>query len=318
MRLLPRSAQTEKTLNLVFVHQPRKHSSFDLEAIALKIRSIAPEIKIFGVLPADTADVIPEKEWSRPTLTVSFGQVHNFIPRRGPVYENRFVTKLEQFKRFRSLGIDTPVTAPYTPGMILDPAQWGPFVMMKPSDPGLTSTGQNLFVFRTASLSGRRLPKDHPSCRMPILLQQWIDTGEHITSYRCLTLFGAVMYGAVLWRADPRPSLTSPDAMIEAMPAGSDRSMTKVCDDAQILAFGARMAEAFPRHPILGCDLLREEATGKLYAIEVNAGGNVWHFSSPRTEPWRTHDGTEKLKRKFSSFDVAAAVLARKTRQEAR
>lgn len=318
MSLVPRPARAEKTLNLIFVHQPRKHSRFDLEAIALKITAIAPEIKIFGVLPTDTADVIPEREWSRPTITVSFGHVRNFIPRRGPVYENRFVPKLEQFKRFRSLAIDTPVTAPYVPGTILDPATWGPFVMLKPSDPDLTSTGQNLFLFRTTALSGRRLPADHPSQGKPFILQQWIDTGEYITSYRCLTLFGAVMYGAVLRRADPRPGLDSPDAVIESMPAESDRGVSKSCDDPEILAFGARMAEAFPRHPILGCDLLREAATGKLYAIEVNAGGNVWHFSSPRTGPWRTHDGTEKLKRRFSSFDVAAAVLARKTREEAR
>ena len=314
---LPGKPEAPKTLNLVFVHQPGKHSHDDIQAISSRILAIAPEIKIFGVLPTHGPDSIPDEDWQRPTLTVSFGRVRDFIPRRGPVYENRFVPKLEQFRRLRAAGVDTPHTAPYRQGMELDPGQWGAFVIMKPSDRELTSTGTHLQVFRTRSLSGRILPEDHASRKAPMLLQQWIDSGENMTCYRCLTLFGAVLYGSVSRSTDPRPDLESPDEMIEAMRAESDRGNNLACNDPDLMAFAARMAEAFPRHPILGCDIIREAGTGRFYAIEVNAGGNVWHFSSQRTAPWRTHDNNEKLKRYFSSFDVAAEVLARKTRTEA-
>ena len=308
----------EKTLNLILVHQPRKLSHTDFDAIAAKIVQIAPEIHIFGVLPTETVDVIPKAHWARPTLTVSFGRVGRFVPLRGPIYENSSVPKLQQFRSFLAHGLLTPHTDLYRSGMPLDPHQWGPFVILKPLDLAHTSNGKNLQVFRTTALSGRRLPDDHPSHRMPMLVQSWIDTGEQMSSYRCLTLFGALLYSMKLLRAEPRPSLGSPDHIIEAMPAESDRGNRTRNHDRTIWDFAAAMAGVFPRHPILGCDIIKEEKTGKLYALEVNAGGNVWHFSSASTERWRTYEKTHSLKVEFSSFETAAEVLVRKARLEAR
>lgn len=308
----------EKRLNLIFVHQPTRLSHVDLEVIAGKIIRLAPEIKVHGVLPTDGPEALARQEWTRPTLTVSFGPVRRFVPLRGPIYENKAVPKLAQFRAFRAQGIATPHTAAFLPGMELDPAVWGPFVILKPSNTAQTSNGLHLQVFRTQSLSRRSLPGDHPARRIPMLVQQWIDTGERLTSYRCLTLFGASLYGSKSQSLDPHPPLDSPDEVIETMQAESDRGQNKMCTETKYMDFAARMAKAFPRHPILGCDILEEEGTGTLYAIEVNAGGNVWHFSSPRTAPWRSVDGTERLKRAFSSFDVAAEVLVKLTRAEAR
>jgi hypothetical protein len=77
------------------------------------------------------------------------------------------------------------------------------------------------------------------------------------------------------------------------------------------------MAGAFPRIPILGCDIIREAPTGRLFAIEVNAGGNVWHISSPRTKQWRTLNGTMALVRAFDTYQRAARVLVGITRKHA-
>jgi hypothetical protein len=316
--IVARKAAPPKTLNLIYVHQPDHLWHYDIEAIAKNMSAIAPEIKFLGVMKDQSADVISPAEWSRPTLTFSFGPVRHFIPPRGPVYENRFVSKLDQFRAFRRLGVPTPHTAAYRHGMDLNPADWGPFVILKPSDPANMSNGLYLQVFRTVALSGRQLPHDHPSRRLRMLVQQWIDTGEKLTAYRCLTLFGAVLYLTQTQRTEARPSLDSPDNIIEAMPAESDRGQTTRARDRSLMEFAPRMAEAFPRHSILGCDILREHSTGRLYALEVNGGGNVWHFSSPRTAPWRTFEKTLSLRTEFSSFEIAAEVLARKTRLEAR
>lgn len=314
------TGQVAKTLNLVFVHQPNKLSHVDFEVIAGKIAEIAPEIRIFGVDRRDTPDVISKEDWQRPTLTLSFGSVGRFVPPRGPIFENRAVSKLEQFRRFLAHGVETPHSAPFRPGMALDPAEWGPLVIMKPLDPRATSIGKNLQVFRTRSLSGRALPPAHPAHAMPMLLQRFIDTGVNMRSHRCLTLFGTVLYGNISTCPRQRPPLDSPDEEIEAMPAEPVRAEMKIQihEDPELFAFASGMAAAFPSHPILGCDILREAGTGKLYAIEINGGGNVWHFSSPRNEEWRSFESTQRLKRHFSSFEKAAEVLARKTRQEAR
>ena len=139
-----------------------------------------------------------------------------------------------------------------------------------------------------------------------------------LTAFRCLTLFGAALYLTCSEREQPRPPLDAPDAVIEAMPAEADRARNAITHDREVADFAAAMATAFPRHPILGCDVLREAVTGRLHAVEVNAGGNVWHFSSPRTARSRTFERTHRLKSEFSSFETAARVLALKTRQEAR
>ena len=40
-------------------------------------------------------------------------------------------------------------------------------------------------------------------------------------------------------------------------------------------------SETQASHRLLGIDVVRDIASGKSWVLEVNAGGNVWHFSSP-------------------------------------
>jgi hypothetical protein len=51
--------------------------------------------------------------------------------------------------------------------------------------------------------------------------------------------------------------------------------------DPDVLELARKVHAAFPNIPRLGTDILREAATGKLYVLERNPGGNTWHFSSP-------------------------------------
>lgn len=316
----PFSANREKSLNLILVHNPLKLSRVDFEVISAQIAKIAPEIRTFIVDPRNSSDVISTEDWRRPTLTVSFGSVGRFVSLRGPILENRVVSKLDQYGRFVECGVETPRSARFTPGMTLDSAAWGPLVILKPLDHNETSVGKNLQVFRTESLSGRTLAADHPAKTRPMLIQSFIDTGSHMRMHRCLTLFGTVLYCNRSTSPRQRPPLDSPDSEIESMSAEPVRSeMTiELYEDPELFAFATRMAAAFPAHPILGCDILREEGTGKLFAIEINGGGNVWHFSSPRNAGSRSFERTQTVKRHFSSFERAADVLARKTREEAR
>jgi hypothetical protein len=103
--------------------------------------------------------------------------------------------------------------------------------------------------------------------------------------------------------------------------------MLKHEDDTLELA--RRVHDAFPTIPLLGIDIIREEKTGKLFVIECNAGGNVWHFSSKTNVPLRRILGgaslvgakkAEEVARQmhidqFGAFDRAAEVLVRKTRE---
>ena len=53
-----------------------------------------------------------------------------------------------------------------------------------------------------------------------------------------------------------------------------------VCNDPEIIALGERAHKAFPESPVIGVDIIRHSQSGRLYMLETNPHGAVWHFSS--------------------------------------
>ncbi len=62
---------------------------------------------------------------------------------------------------------------------------------------------------------------------------------------------------------------------------------------------------------MLGCDIVREVSGSRLFAIEVNAGGTVWHLSSLRTNNSRTITSVQNYLKIFNSYDKAELALIR-------
>ena len=77
--------------------------------------------------------------------------------------------------------------------------------------------------------------------------------------------------------------------------------------------------EALPEIPLKGCDLLRDVTTGKFYVIELNSGGNTWHFSSNFFAETRKKTPELELARRqqFDYARTAARVLVVRTKAEA-
>jgi hypothetical protein len=162
-----------------------------------------------------------------------------------------------------------------------------------------------------------------------VLVQQFIDTGPLPTHWRVLTLFGAPLYCMKFWCPIERPPLDAPDeaienAIIETKHPSLKRKhgmldMRALESTPEILSFATRIHDAFPTMPLLGVDILRDHATGNLYVIEINAGGNVWHFSSARSALGREHGmPLEQRVAQFGAWDVAANALIAITRKHAR
>jgi hypothetical protein len=119
--------------------------------------------------------------------------------------------------------------------------------------------------------------------------------------------------------------LRPPLAEIAADPLGIIASNNKemggrvrsICNDAEVIACGERAHEAFPECPVLGVDIIRESQSGRLYVLEVNPHGCVWHLSSPlsrKIDPSHVRD----LYTQFNALDRAADILIEKTRSAAR
>lgn len=74
-----------------------------------------------------------------------------------------------------------------------------------------------------------------------------------------------------------------------------------------------------PGIPLQGLDIMRDVRDGQLYALESNAGGNTWAFSSKLGENTRrVLGGAAAMIDQFGAWDVAADALIKRTYADAR
>jgi len=324
----PTSGSHGKRL-LVLVRAAGRQSFEDFLEIAQEIVAAAPEILVHIVTPQDTADAVPAYKWRLPSLTVSFSETKRFVPPRGPVLANRQIKKQDQHARFAALGIATPVTERFSFGKAYGEDRFGPLAVLKTLPLDKSSFANSLQLFRTRRLSELRasdFPTTHFLRQAPALVQQFIDTGPNPAYFRVLALFGEPLLWMKVFSPIARASLDAPDQDIERIAVdprmgavarafdAADGISYDVPDD--VLAFARHMTTAFPTVPLQACDILTEHQTGKHFAIEINAGGNTWDFSSERVaEGIKMFGGREGLIARYDPWPRAARALIAKVRE---
>lgn len=314
------------TRHLILGYRPGWQSPDDLAAIAAHAHDIDPSIGTFILSTVRRNSVSRRLASARPTLIVSAGPIRVFAPRRGRVYQGQVIPKVDELRRLEGAGLPVPRWALLTPELRLDPAEWGEFVVVKPTDIPSSSHGEGIQLMRTARVRYRapeEYPSRHPGRYGPMLVQRFIDTGRYISAHRVLTLFGEPLYAITDLSEQLRPSLRAPDDDIERAQIASQaiKAQQKVfVNDADVLALARRADAAVPEVPVKGIDILREAATGALYVLELNCGGNTWHFSSHQQAAARVENGAEFERARYRQFDAmrtAARVLVARTLSEA-
>jgi hypothetical protein len=311
-----------KSRTLILVNHPDRQKREDFEEIKVKIEAFTPEIDVQIADGSKSANQLDEGVWQRPCLVVSFAELATFLPKRGRIYYCRPIPKFEQLVRLSRAGIPVPLSAQLVFGKPLDNRFWGPLVVLKPTALGFMSQGA-VYLMRTkrvAELADVIFPPGHPSRQSPVLVQQFVDTGEVPSYYRVLTLFGEPLYCIWASTAAPRPPLDAPDeALFKARIAinaefGGNR---RTANDPDVLALARRAYAAMSGIPLQGVDIIREKATGRLFVLEINPGGNTWHFSSRHVE--RIPNAIPRSERiaQFGAWDVAARILIKKTMEQA-
>jgi hypothetical protein len=304
---------TSRNKNLILVHRGVEYEK-DFDEIAAKVNSLDPTITIYHLPMTLDAD-LPVSAWQYPTLTVALNSHFRIPIRRGPILRNSPIEKLTQQEIFRNNNIATPPAMPFQFGMKLDPFLFGDFVILKPADLEATSTGQGIKVFRRERIENLGLADLPDRLLQRYLVQRFVHTGSFPSNFRATTFLGGVMTLEKFVGCSPTPPLTSPDHEIENADfvAKNDRAYSFV-DDSSVLSFAERVAAAFPTIPLLGIDII-QSVSNKLYALEVNAGGNTWHYSSKMWEHHREKDPGYylKMRTQFGAFDIAARRLTEAT-----
>jgi hypothetical protein len=318
---------------LILIHRGPEYER-DFTEIVQKVVAIDPTIQVF--FSSVQAKVrLPPQVWERPTLVVSLSDKFALPIKRGTVLRSVQISKLGQAKRAREGGIEVPAILPFEFGMRLDPIVFGPLVILKPMT---FSSHGHVQLFRRARAEMLRptdFPRNHVIHHDPqgYLVQKFIDTGEYPSWNRVITFLGQPIYAVNGSLTVARPLLNSPDEILEkatvAIQGGSRQREWRVDEDVMSLA--KRVGQVFSEVPLLATDILRDAQSRKLYFLECNPGGNVWHFSSDQPggiglrlqlgevekhgEKKALDLGRRRMIDQFGAFDVIARALVKKVQQ---
>jgi len=321
-----KSLQPALQRHLVIVHQPGWQAASDWHEIARMVRRIDPTTGVMVVSFDRPGLEIRKLAATLPSLVFSPGPLGKFVPERGKVYHGRLIHKFEQLYRLDQAGVRVPMSTVLGPDTTLDPAVWGEFVVLKPTDIITSSKGTGIQLMRTVRvryIKPEDYPEGHPGRLGPMVVQQFINSGPRMPHYRVLTLFGEPLYCQMSEAGEDRVDLSSDDETIEAAPVAMNVLLGKTKTflyRADVVALARAAYRAVPEAPLQGCDIIRDAATDRLFVLELNPGGNTWHFSSNFQAPLRAIDGAEHEARRrwhLDAFGTAAHVLADVTRREA-
>jgi hypothetical protein len=304
--------------NLIIAY-PGNARLADFMEITKHIRAQAPEIHVYLV---SRKCALPEHfiVSKRPTLIFCPQTLDRKRFPPGKVYTGRIISKIEQMRVLKQYGLSVPRWTLIEPGMHYSSTEWGRVVIVKPS--GISGTySRGISACTPEKVAYQRpwdYPEGHPGRDGPMFIQRFINTGLHPSQIRVLTLFGEPLYAEEIRAEEPQPmpELLTPESLAAwvVTPVRVKRSRSFVQDE-NVLRFARRIYGAFPDIPLQACDIIREAETGRLYVLEINPGGNTWHFSS--------HFGQHQLiegrrrEEQFDAFKLAARVLVERTRNEA-
>ena len=255
-----------------------------------------------------------------PTLVFSPLPLRKFRPVRGRVFAGQILPKSEEYQALDAAGIPVPRWGLLGPDITPDLSDFPDYVVTKP-DRGWR--GANVKIKRRGRVRYKPPPNGEEVESPYTLVQEFIYTGRWPVSYRVTSLFGQVIH---CWRVEAdqsRRPLTSPDAFAGGETGGgmsivssARNSVFTLCDDPEIIKFGTDAHRAFPDIPLLGVDVVRDAVTGRLYVLEVNASGYVWHLDS-ETGRGIQQDHKLDFRKQFGAIERAAEALVAQTRANA-
>ena len=297
----------------------RSESIDDFHQIAKRAHRLDPSIAVIPIAEHLHSSLIPKPLLNLPILVIFLVNppAKEFALTAKMAVKN--MTKLEEYEHFKKYNIPCLPIEEFTWGMTLDKSTYGDWVVLKPQN--IQSTGKDVNMVPTdliPTLTLEDFPADHLMRQDQYYVQKFVKTGEKPSHYRVLVFLDTVLYIRKNESIYNYPNLNDDIKTKLAKTVGSNFSGHRkfsMANDEKISEFALKISSSFPKNPILGIDIIREENTGALFVLETNPGGNVWHFSSNYTAklPEDKKATREQCLKQFNAFDRAAEALVKQT-----
>ncbi|MEA2709727.1 MAG: hypothetical protein QOF78_2328 [Phycisphaerales bacterium] len=306
-----------RACNLLLIANRGLNQEGDFRKVARFVRDYAPEVR--AIVAVDGRYRWKKFLWTtRPTFVFSAVPMKEFAPRRGIVFEGNSLAKSEEYAALDRAGIAYPRYRLLTEEnpQPKDLAELGQYVVLKPDRGG---RGALIKIVRSGRARWEPAETRIAGESDALIAQEFIYTGPWPLSYRVTTLFGRVLWSLKVEADHARAPLPpGPDAFRHVpgvtVVSNSKRCVMSLNDDEEIIRFAERAHAALPQIPLLGVDVIRDATTGKLYIVELNSSGYVWHFSSELGRRAQKEFGFS-LESQFDGLRKAAHILADKARE---
>jgi hypothetical protein len=314
--------------NLVLIANKGHNHEPGFRKVAHFLREIDPKINpiVIGNRAVGTLKLLP---WlPLPTLAISPVQLSKFKVPRGRMLMGVIHAKSQEYEILEAAGFRVPKWKLLKEDDY-DLSDFSPYVVTKP-DRGMRGAMVKIRrrnrVRPNSNLAKDVIKHGQPTKRnsrneytvngnSATLAQEFVYTGQWPVSYRVTTLFGQVLHSVRTEASHERTPLTGVDAFDSSsginIVASGQKCTVSLNYDEEIIRLGEAVHAAFPEIPLLGVDIVREVPSGKLYVLEVNANGYVWHFHSLMGLNLKTEFGIE-LESQFDGIRKAAYILAQK------
>lgn len=301
-------------INLAFFCYPKRFPLEQFTEIARRIRVRHPNI---------AASAHSTKRWlstaaailaqaTRPTLSIELDRVRLVKPLRGHRLRQIEISKLDELRRLEAADVPVPRWVKIVPGLKLDPAEWGPYVITKPTVGG---RGAYVQVRKTASVRYRlpeELEEGHLGREAPMIAQEFVFTGPMPVSYRVVTFLGRPVLAIRHEGRLQRPLTGRFDFKATGghnIVATAKGAKISLVFEPAILDLARKVHSAFPEVPVLGTDIVEDAETGRRYALECNPSGATWLLSNGAGRRMQAEFGLDFLAQ-FNALDVVAEASA--------
>lgn len=252
---------------------------------------------------------------SRPTLMFSPVPLELHSDIRGHRLFARHLPKHEEMSLLAAKGFPVPTTLLLNRNAVQETSRWGPLVVVKPAS---GRGGRGIRLMKALDLHQVLSRQEDGRCPQ-MLVQQWIDTGPYINSYRAMTVLDGVIYiyrSEVIDPSHVDEGSVGPEG-INVSSNGQPRRLL-MDQDSEVFALAQRICNAFTFTCTLGIDIIRDVRTKKLYVVELNSGFPTWHLSSRYIHNFERNSGyfsRDDLYSQFGALDSITESLARVVRR---